>query len=69
MNVSLYLPCNLRPSSGPAPVADAGDTARPSLLRLSALVLIAGAPAILGAWLGGFLAGVAVMYVTGALAG
>jgi ZIP family zinc transporter len=39
-----------------APVAEGGDAARPSLLRLSALVLIAGAPAILGAWLGGFAA-------------
>jgi zinc transporter ZupT len=37
-----------------APVADAGDAARPSVLRLAALVAIAGAPAILGAWLGGY---------------
>jgi zinc transporter, ZIP family len=37
-----------------APVADDGDAARPSFLRLAALVLIAGAPAILGAWLGGY---------------
>ena len=39
-----------------APVADEGDAARPSLLRLATLVLIAGAPAILGAWLGGYAA-------------
>ena len=37
-----------------APVADEGDSARPSLLRLAALVLIAGAPAVLGAWIGGY---------------
>ena len=37
-----------------APVADEGDAARPSLLRLAALVLVAGAPAILGAWIGGY---------------
>jgi zinc transporter, ZIP family len=37
-----------------APVADEGDAARPSLIRLAALVLIAGAPAILGAWIGGY---------------
>ena len=37
-----------------APVADEGDAARPTFLRLGALVLIAGAPAILGAWLGGY---------------
>jgi zinc transporter, ZIP family len=37
-----------------APVADEGDAARPSFLRLAALVLIAGAPAIFGAWLGGY---------------
>jgi zinc transporter, ZIP family len=37
-----------------APVADDRDAARPSFLRLAALVLIAGAPAILGAWLGGY---------------
>ena len=97
-----------------APVADEREAAGPSLLRLAALALVAGAPAILGAWLGGyasndvlavvffgaaagaalevvvevgrfvarragglssgyavggFLAGIAVMYVTGLLAG
>jgi zinc transporter ZupT len=36
-----------------APVAEGG--ARPSLGRLSALALVAGAPAILGGWLGGFV--------------
>jgi zinc transporter ZupT len=37
-----------------APVADEGEASRPSFLRLAALVLIAGAPAILGAWIGGY---------------
>jgi zinc transporter, ZIP family len=37
-----------------APVADERGAARPSFLRLAALVLIAGAPAILGAWVGGY---------------
>jgi zinc transporter ZupT len=37
-----------------APVADEGDAARPSLLRLTMLVLVAGGPAIVGAWLGGY---------------
>ena len=37
-----------------APVADERDAPRPSLLRLAALVLVAGAPAILGAWIGGY---------------
>jgi zinc transporter, ZIP family len=36
-----------------APVAEARD-ARPSVVRLGALALIAGAPAILGAWIGGY---------------
>jgi zinc transporter ZupT len=97
-----------------APVADEREAAAPSVLRLAALAIVAGAPAILGAWLGGyasndvlavvffgaaagaalevvvevgrfvarragglssgyavggFLAGIAVMYVTGLLAG
>jgi ZIP family zinc transporter len=39
-----------------APVADEGDASRPSFVRLAALVLIAGGPAILGAWLGGYAA-------------
>jgi zinc transporter, ZIP family len=98
-----------------APVAEEGADARVSLPQLAGLTLIAGAPAILGAWLGGyasndllavlffaaaagaafevvvevgrfvarrapggltseyaiggFLAGIAVMYVTGLLAG
>ena len=38
-----------------APIADGGQR-RASLARLAALALIAGAPAILGAWLGGFVA-------------
>lgn len=36
-----------------APVAE--GSARPSLGRLAALALVAGAPAILGAWIGGYL--------------
>jgi zinc transporter ZupT len=97
-----------------APMADSDARAQPSVARLATLALIAGAPAILGAWLGGyasndvlavvffgaaagaalevvvevgrfiarrpgglrsgyavggFLAGIAVMYVTGLLAG
>ena len=36
-----------------APLAEGGASA--SLGRLTALTLVAGAPAILGAWLGGFL--------------
>jgi ZIP family zinc transporter len=36
-----------------APIAEGGRTA--SLARLAALVCVAGAPAILGAWLGGFV--------------
>ena len=48
-----------------APLAEGRDRVGPG--RLAALTLIAGAPAILGAWLGGFLAGIAVMYVTGLL--
>jgi zinc transporter ZupT len=39
-----------------APVAEDGAGARPSLLQLGGLTLLAGAPAILGAWLGGFAA-------------
>ena len=39
-----------------APVAEERDAARPSFLRLAALVLVAGAPAILGAWIGGYAA-------------
>jgi ZIP family zinc transporter len=35
-----------------APVAEGGT--RPSLSRLSVLAVVAGAPAILGAWLGGY---------------
>jgi ZIP family zinc transporter len=35
------------------PVADGGET--PRLSRLAALALIAGAPAILGAWIGGYV--------------
>ena len=38
-----------------APIAE-GSTARPSFGRLAALALIAGAPAILGAWIGGYAA-------------
>jgi zinc transporter ZupT len=37
-----------------APVADDAEAARPSLARLTAFTLIAGAPAILGTWLGGY---------------
>ncbi len=37
-----------------APVADEGDGARPSLVRLAALVLVAGSPAIVGSWMGGY---------------
>jgi ZIP family zinc transporter len=36
-----------------APIAEGGRSA--SLTRLAALTLVAGAPAILGAWLGGFV--------------
>ena len=36
-----------------APIAE--GKGRPSLGKLAALVLIAGAPAILGAWIGGFI--------------
>jgi ZIP family zinc transporter len=36
-----------------APIAEE-STARPSLARLAALALIAGAPAIIGAWIGGY---------------
>jgi zinc transporter ZupT len=36
-----------------APVAEGG--ARPSLARLGALALVAGSPAILGGWIGGFV--------------
>ena len=36
-----------------APIAE--GKARPSLARLAALVLIAGVPAIIGAWIGGFI--------------
>jgi zinc transporter, ZIP family len=38
-----------------APIAEQGEAAaRPSLMRLGTLTLVAGAPAILGAWLGGY---------------
>jgi zinc transporter ZupT len=37
-----------------APVADDADAVRPGVPRLAALALIAGAPAILGAWIGGY---------------
>jgi ZIP family zinc transporter len=36
-----------------APVAEEGDSARASFARLALLAVVAGAPAILGAWIGG----------------
>jgi ZIP family zinc transporter len=39
-----------------APIADDRTAASPSLVRLAVLALVAGAPAILGAWIGGYAA-------------
>src|SRR6476620_5859859 len=37
-----------------APIAEEGEATRPSVARLAVLALVAGAPAIAGAWLGGY---------------
>ena len=52
-----------------APVAEGGEAApRPSLLQLGALAVVAGAPAIVGAWIGGYASNdwLAVLFFAGA---
>jgi zinc transporter, ZIP family len=52
-----------------APVAEGGESApRPSLLQLGALAVVAGAPAIVGAWIGGYASNdwLAVLFFAGA---
>ena len=51
-----------------APIADE-LAARPSVARLAALVLIAGGPAILGAWIGGLVIAAGWGYTAPSLVG